>query len=450
MMQAENYLHVGYQKILTFERPGGGFDWWGNGPALVWLTAYGVQQLSALARVKEIDRNVIERARQFLASQQKQDGSWNLSEQTHGETISHVARPQFALTAYVVWSLCDADLRDEAVLRGCNYLRAHLREADGNIYLMALAANALISYNTQDADGVRLLADIDRLKREQDGVVYWQMDGKTATCAYGNSGNNEVTALIVLAMDKARRHIDVANKAISYLVRQRGSAGTWGSTQATILALRCLVAAEAMRFTGGTAEIAISLNGQSGGNWRLDDSNREVVQLCDLGPWTRGGDNLLRLEVKGEPNVMYQVVTRYYMPWRKPVVVAPVIDLQVKYDRTVLAKNDIITADASLFYRGVEPTFMVIVDLGIPPGFSADAGDFAELMTGGVVKRYSLTANQATLYLGDVQPGQRVSWRYHLKAKYPLKAKTPESTAYEYYSPQTRSSVQPVELEVKE
>jgi len=35
LMTAENYLNVGYQKLLTFERPGGGFDWWGSGPPLV-------------------------------------------------------------------------------------------------------------------------------------------------------------------------------------------------------------------------------------------------------------------------------------------------------------------------------------------------------------------------------------------------------------------------------
>ncbi len=27
--------------LLTFERPGGGFDLWGSGPPLVWLSAYG-------------------------------------------------------------------------------------------------------------------------------------------------------------------------------------------------------------------------------------------------------------------------------------------------------------------------------------------------------------------------------------------------------------------------
>src|ERR1700730_10827705 len=30
LMKSEQFLNVGYQKLLTFERPGGGFDWWGH------------------------------------------------------------------------------------------------------------------------------------------------------------------------------------------------------------------------------------------------------------------------------------------------------------------------------------------------------------------------------------------------------------------------------------
>ena len=28
MMESERLLNLGYQRLLTFERPGGGFDWW--------------------------------------------------------------------------------------------------------------------------------------------------------------------------------------------------------------------------------------------------------------------------------------------------------------------------------------------------------------------------------------------------------------------------------------
>jgi hypothetical protein len=41
--------------------PGGGFDWWGNGEPLIWLSAYGLQEFNDMAKVYPIDRGVIDR-----------------------------------------------------------------------------------------------------------------------------------------------------------------------------------------------------------------------------------------------------------------------------------------------------------------------------------------------------------------------------------------------------
>src|ERR1700720_1167390 len=59
LMKAEQFLNVGYQKLLTFERPGGGFDWWGNGQPLVWLSAYGLQEFSDNAYVLALAANAL-------------------------------------------------------------------------------------------------------------------------------------------------------------------------------------------------------------------------------------------------------------------------------------------------------------------------------------------------------------------------------------------------------
>ncbi len=55
-----------------------------------------------------------------------------------------------------------------------------------------------------------------------------------------------------------------------------------------------------------------------------------------------------------------------------------------------------------------------------------------------------------TLYLGDVKPGDSLSFEYGLKPKYPIKAKTPETVVYEYYTPANRAIAKPVELMVEE
>ena len=90
LMKAEQYLNVGYQKLLTFERPGGGFDWWGSGEPLVWLSAYGLQEFSDMARVYPIDRGVLDRTQRWLMKQREADGTWSKIGATHGVTLEHV------------------------------------------------------------------------------------------------------------------------------------------------------------------------------------------------------------------------------------------------------------------------------------------------------------------------------------------------------------------------
>ncbi|HKI34369.1 MAG TPA: hypothetical protein VKA46_21120, partial [Gemmataceae bacterium] len=106
LMKSEQYLNVGYQKLLTFERPGGGFDWWGSGPPLVWLSAYGLQEFNDMAKVYPIDKGVIVRTQKWLMDQQNAaDGTWDKIGMTHGVTLEHVGDPKLLLTSYVVWSL---------------------------------------------------------------------------------------------------------------------------------------------------------------------------------------------------------------------------------------------------------------------------------------------------------------------------------------------------------
>jgi len=121
----------------------------------------------------------------------------------------------------------------------------------------------------------------------------------------------------------------------------------------------------------------------------------------------------------------------------------------VDYDRTRLTQEDIVEATAHLEYNGRQATYMVIVTLGIPPGFIVDHGDFAELVSMRRIEKYDLNPRQVTLYIGDVEPGTKLDFVYHLIPKYPIKAKTARSTAYEYYNPDVRTVVEPVEIEVR-
>ena len=104
----------------------------------------------------------------------------------------------------------------------------------------------------------------------------------------------------------------------------------------------------------------------------------------------------------------------------------------------------------ALKYTGELPTYMVMLDLPIPPGFNVEAGDFAEMVAKKKVQRFSVTARTATLYLGDVKPGDELTFDYVLRPRYPIRAQTPEARAYEYYTPANRAVAAPVTIVVED
>ena len=75
--KAEGFIANGYQRLLTFEVPGGGFSWFGQCAGE--QDSDGVRADGVLATCRRCTtwiRSVIERTQQWLAAQQQADGSW--------------------------------------------------------------------------------------------------------------------------------------------------------------------------------------------------------------------------------------------------------------------------------------------------------------------------------------------------------------------------------------
>jgi hypothetical protein len=456
LMKAEHFLNVGYQKLLTFERPGGGFDWWGNGEPLVWLSAYGLHEFNDMSKVYPIDKGVIERTQNWLLRQQAADGTWSKIGATHSESIERMGDPKLLLTSYVTWSLLESGQKSPQLKKAIEYIRDHVKDQE-NAYILALAANALASWDAKDDSThealTKVLQKLDKQKQEKPEwkACCFPAGGQSLSYARGDSLTVETTALTVLAMIKNGQFPNAVNSALTYLIKSKDPHGTWGSTQATILALKALVAASGGTKQKGTAAFTILVNGKEVSKGEVTEQNADVLQQFDLTPHLQVGRNEVALEVKGETALMYQVVGRHFEPWgAKDQPAAPLFEVAVDYDRTKLSTKDMLRAKATVKYNGKEPTYMVLVDLGIPPGFTVDAGDFAELVGAKKVQKFSVTSRQVTLYLGDVKPGSTQSFEYTLKPKYPIKAKTPPAVAWEYYTPANRAAAAPVELTVEE
>ncbi len=454
LMKAEQFLNVGYQKLLTFERPGGGFDWWGSGPPLVWLSAYGLQEFSDMAKVYPVDKGVIDRTQAYLMKQMDKDGTWSNIGATHGETIASMGNPKLLLTSYVTWALLESGMAKDRVKQSVEYIRAHLNDAGYNAYVLALAANALATYDAKDDSTLDVLQRLDKQRKDvpEWKAINFPAKGTSLTYARGDGITVETTALTALAMMKTGQFANSVNKALVYLIKAKQANGTWGSTQATILSLKALLSGLGGTPHKGRTPFVIKVNGEQAARGEVTEENADVMQLFDLKEHTKPGANRVEIEVKGETALMYQIVGRYYEPWKKDVVAQkkPVLDIKVEYDRTKLATSDMLKAKATLRYDGELPTYMVMIDLGIAPGFVVDAGDFAEMVGKKQIQKFSVTSRTVTLYLGDIRPGDVRTFEYTLRPKYPIRAQAPAAVAYEYYTPANRAVSRPVELTVVE
>ena len=433
-MKAERYIGLGYQRLLTFEVDGGGFSLFGDPPADENLTAYGLLEFSDMARVYDVDPKLIERTAAWLLGRQGSGGAW-------GSAIN---------TALVTWALVDASRVDTPEVQKA---LINLREAWPTIeepYTLALIANALAAAG--DPAAAEVLAALESMKIVEEETVHWAAKGPSMMGSHGVTGDVETTALVVYAMLRAGEYAQSVRGGLTYLIGEKDTYGTWQSTQATILTLKALIlAASQAGPADAEGQVTVTLDGRDKPPIAITEESADVVHSLifdDIAP----GSHEVAFEVQGAGNLMYQVTAQYYLPWDQ----APADELggeemsiRVAYDRTELAVNDEIGARASIMLTRRTPARMALVDLGVPPGFSVETADLDRLVEEKVIQRYDLTGRQIILYIEEMQPDIPIDVEYRLRARFPIKAKAPASTVYDYYNPAATGVVAPVEFVVE-
>ena len=466
--KAEEYINLGYQRLTTFEVSGGGFSLFGDAPADRMLTAYGLQEFTDMSRVHNIDQDIIERAAEWLLSQQSSDGSWeNDQGLVHESTWSSLQNDRLPVTAYVVWSLIEAGYLDDARTQtGLDYVRENFSQED-DPYVIALVANALVAADRESGESKSFTGQVlDALagKAQSDGdAIFWSSSVATFMGGEGQTGSIETTALAAYSFLRSDSHPDLANGAITYLVRQKDSFGTWYSTQATVLSLKVLIETVRAGAESVDAQVIIELNGGQQRTVYISPENFDVVQLVSFDDVNPGRSNEVSIRVEGEGELMYQISGSYYLPWDEVIAIRESIDpelvtIAVEYDRTELKVDDTVQVDVNVRLNKEGRAEWVLIDLGIPPGFSVKTEDLNALVARfddvpedyefPTVERYELTGRQIILYIGGLSHEHDLSFSYRLQAKFPLIAQTPASSAYDYYNPDVNGEQTPVEIVV--
>jgi hypothetical protein len=287
---------------------------------------------------------------------------------------------------------------------------------------------------------------------EKDDFAWWTAE-ETGVYATGDSAAVETTGLAVQAFLQAGGYSNVVREALAWISSKKNGDGNWASTQATIMALRALLTASEQSGSDAHGTVEVLLNGTKVASLEVSKDNNDLLHQFILAPASAAGDNEVEVRFSGEGGIAYQIAGQYFVSWKHAGTPEP-LAIAVKYDRTRLAQDQLVTSTATIRNNMGKTANMVMVDLGIPPGFELLSEDLQSMVErtanakSGRLEKFNLTATQAILYFDSIAPHDSFEVRFRLRAKYPIRAQGFVSRVYEYYDPNVSATAKPEQFDV--
>lgn len=446
-LKAEALMSTGYQRLLTFEHAGGGFSWFGEQDPKPFLsvTAFGIMEFSDMARVHEVDDAMLARTIAWMLSQQKADGSFE------GDMSEFFSFHTSALrnTAFTAWALASAGATGPAVQSALGYVKANLGSND-DAYTLGIVANALALGAPNDPALADVLEVLETLKQVDGDAVHWDA-GDTQTNFYGGGDDAAVasTALVTHAMLVAGAFPSTVEDALHYLTSKKDPSGNFGSTQATIWTLRTLLLAAKKGTTGAVGDLTISVDGSPIQTVALSEQQSDVMTRVDLSSLASTGQHQVTLDFIGTGKPSYNLVSSHHIPWAEvPAEPTGPLSIDVGYDKTDLFVNDSVKATVTVANNEAVTQNMVLVTLGIAPGFTLDTADLQPYLDSGALSKFETTGRQLILYITALAPNATQVFEYDLQASMPVTAVDGGAEARLYYEPEkkARAAAQPIKV----
>ncbi len=449
-MKAIEYINAGYQALLTFECDDGGFNWWeGDNPGNAILSALSIMMFTDTKAIYDtVDEAVNKRTAEYLAAVQQSNGSW--SEETHLHAGNEsLGASSLRGTCYITWSLAYGGFGDmPAVAKALTYIQSNL-PAEKEDYTLAMCANALVQAKTGGSLVSTVLKDLHDKAIVGDGTVHWGTSGDTVMNSGGGAADVELSALIALAMAANGSFPQDVNGVVEYLVQSKDPQGNWGyNTQATVLALKVFLASLTANPGETDAEVIVSIDGEKLDKKTFDNFNKDVVYQLEVTTGLEKGDHLVELDYAGTGALSYQIIGTHYVPWEGADLPVGPLAIEVSYDATTVHVDDVITATVTVTNTDESAKGMVLVTVGLPPGFTLVSQDLAALKAEGKLNNFEVMGKQLILYFNEIPAGVPTQVSYSLIADYPVKAETGGSEAKYYYNAEVKGEEESQKIEV--
>ncbi len=448
--RARGMLDRGYTKLTSFECEKRGYEWFGKDPGHEALSAFGLMQFTDMAAIMEVNDVMMVRTRKWLMG--RRDGKGGFHRNPRHLHVWSVK--QEIVNAYVLWAISEADVATGHSQRAASELATEIdhmhsvANKSDDPYLIALSAATLMNVK-RTTEGEALLQKLAQAQGE-DGLL----QGKTTvTSSGGVSLKVETTALATLAFIKSPKYIDNARAAAKWITtNRRGNAG-FGSTQATVLALKALVAiAEHSGNSGGGGKLQVLLHGEVIGQAELPTrpESGSTVEIVGLGQHLQDAEPgaTIELVAKNARNLSYSIDLSYH-------AITPRSDDGCPFELTTnlnadanVAAGDTMTVSTVLENKTDQGQPMTVAIVGLPGGLEPRQDELDELKEAGEFDYYELRGREVVFYWRTIAPRESKEIEFTVTAEIPGKYTGPASRTYLYYTAEQKVWVEPLAVEI--
>ncbi len=448
--RAQTLLEKGYGKLTSFECDKRGYEWFGKDPGHEALSAFGLMQFNDMQHVMTVDEEMVKRTRAWLMKRRDGEGGF----QRNPRHLHVWSVQQEIVNAYVLWAITEADVAAQQAQRSAAELGAELRrlneaaEKSDDPYLIALSAAALMNARMTD-EGLTLLGKLKSMQAK-DG----SLDGKTTvTSSGGISRKVETTAIATLAWLKSPKYVSNAQAAGKWLVGNRRGSG-FGSTQATVLALKALVAVSQHSQSTGGGKLQVKLGAKVIGEADLpsDPKGGDVVEITGLGARLDDleDDAKIELVATNAKNLSYAIDMTYHAitPSSHP-------DCPLKIQTTFadnadrLKAGDTVNVKATLTNVTNAGQPMTVAIIGLPGGVEPKAEQLDEMQKAELFDYYELRGREVIFYWRTIEPEVVKEIEFTVTAAVPGSYTGPASRTYLYYTAEQKNWTKPLKVEVE-
>ncbi len=424
IQRSADMLEKGYNRLIGFECPSGGFEWFGRDPGHDALTAYGIMEFTDMAQVRFVDQAMLDRTTAWMLDQRDGKGDFLRKTRTYHTWL---ADPEIA-NAYDLWALLragvQADLSTEV-----KWVRA-AGERTQNSYVLALSANVLGMAGDEEGQN-HLLDELSGLQGDNGAI---KGGTRSVVGSTGAALEIETTSLAVLAWLQNPRYAANVEKSIKFLA-ESCQGGRFASTQSTILALQAIVTYDQSRAKPkAPGRVSIVVDGKQVGEPVAFTSEQSgPIELPGVAAQLTQGEHDVKLVMKDGSTMPYSVAVEYHRT-------TPASSADCALRVAVSLKDKQVDEGAATEARVVvtnttdEKVASPIAIVGIPGGLEVRHDQLKELVSADVIASYEVIGREVVLYWRVLDVEQRVELPLSLIAAVPGDYTAPASRAYLYYT----------------